>query len=68
MPVGVDGGVPGDLDGDAYVAFADFIVFAGAWAGPVVWDPPPGCNPTQFIRADLDDDLDVDLADFADFQ
>jgi hypothetical protein len=68
MPVGVDGGVPGDLDGDAYVDFADFIVFAGAWAGPVVWDPPPGCNPTQFIRADLDDDLDVDLADFADFQ
>jgi hypothetical protein len=68
MPVGVDSGMPGDLDGDNDVDLADFTVFAGALAGPVVWNPPPGCDPTQFIRADLDDDLDVDLADFAFFQ
>ncbi len=68
MPVGVDGGVPGDLDDDAHVDFDDFTLFAGAWAGPVVWNPPPGCDAAQFIRADLDDDMDVDLADFAGFQ
>lgn len=68
MPVGVDSGVPGDLDGDTDVDLDDFELFAGAWAGPVVWNPPPGCEPAQFIRADLDDDLDVDLADFAIFQ
>lgn len=68
MPVGVDGGVPGDQDGDDDLDFADFAVLVGAWAGPVVWDPPPGCTTAQFIRADLDDDLDVDLADFAVFQ
>ena len=68
MPVGVDGGVPGDLDGDTHVDFDDFTLFAGAWAGPIVWNPPPGCNTTRFIRADLDDDMDVDLADFAGFQ
>ncbi|GEM_PF-2263332 len=68
MPVGVDGGVPGDLDRDADADLADFALFAGVWAGPGVWAPPPGCPPTHFIRADLDDDLDVDLADFATFQ
>ena len=68
MPVGVDSGVPGDLDGDGDVDLDDFTLFAGALAGPFVWEPPPGCSPTHFIRADLDDDLDVDLADFAGFQ
>ena len=68
MPVGIDGGTPGDLDGDADVDFDDFILFAGAWAGPVVWDLPPGCDPSHFIRADLDDDVDVDLPDVAGFQ
>jgi hypothetical protein len=68
MPVGVDGGVPGDLNGDTDVDFADFAMFVGAWAGPVVWSPPVGCNMAEFIRADLDDDVDVDLADFAGFQ
>ena len=68
MPVGVDSGVPGDLDGDGDGDLDDFTVFAGALAGPVVWNPPPGSDPTQFIRADLDDDMDVDVADFAIFQ
>jgi hypothetical protein len=65
MPVGVDGGVPGDVDGDGDVDHADFALLAGAWAGPGVRRPSPGCTPAQFIRADLDDDLDVDLADLA---
>ncbi len=68
MPVGADSGLPGDLDCDTNLNFGDFTLFAGAWAGPVVWAAPPGCNPTHFIRADLDDDVDVDLADFARFQ
>lgn len=68
MPVGVDGGLPGDLDGDTDVDFDDFALLAGAWVGPAVWTPPPGCSLAQFIRADLDDDMDVDLADFASFQ
>lgn len=68
MPVGVDGGVPGDLDNNGDVDFADFALFTGACAGPAVWVPPSGCDPTHFIRADLNDDIDVDLADFADFQ
>jgi hypothetical protein len=68
MPVGVDSGVPGDLDGDGDVDLGDFMLFAGALAGPAVWDPPQSCDSTHFIRADLDDDLDVDLADFAGFQ
>jgi len=68
MPVGVDGGVAGDLDGDDDVDLGDFSGFADAWAGPGVWDAPAGCTAVQFIRADLDDDIDVDLADFAVFQ
>jgi hypothetical protein len=68
MPVGVDAGRPGDLDGDDDVDFADFTLFAGACAGPGTWALPPGSTPTLFIRADLNDDIDVDLADFAEFQ
>jgi hypothetical protein len=33
-----------------------------------VWDLPSGCDLTHFIRADLDDDVDVDFRDFALFQ
>ena len=68
MPVGVDSGVPGDLDGDNDVDSDDFALFAGALGGPAVWDLPSGCDLTHFIRADLDDDVDVDLADFVGFQ
>jgi hypothetical protein len=68
MPVGVDSGMPGDLDGDDDVDFGDLELFAGALAGPAVWDLPSGCDLTHFIRADLDDDVDVDLADFTIFQ
>ena len=68
MPVGVDGGTPGDLDRDEDVDCEDFRLFDGAMAGPVVRTPPAGCEPSWFIRADLDDDLDVDMVDFAGFQ
>jgi hypothetical protein len=68
MPVGVDAGTSGDLDGDDDVDLGDFQLFVGAWAGPVVWDLPSGCDLTHFIRADLDDDVDVDFRDFALFQ
>jgi hypothetical protein len=68
MPVGVDGGVPGDLDGDDDADLSDLVLFASALAGPAVWDLPSGCDLTHFIRADLDNDVDVDLADFVGFQ
>jgi len=65
MPVGVDGGTPGDIDGDTDIDFDDFALLAGGMNGPKVWAAPPGCEPSHYIRADLDDDLDVDLADVA---
>lgn len=65
MPVGVDGGMPGDIDGDAGIEFDDLVLFASAMNGPTVRAVPPGGELAYFIRADLDDDLDVDLADFA---
>jgi hypothetical protein len=68
MPVGVDAGTSGDLDGDDDIDLGDFELFAGALAGPAVWDLPSGCDLAHFIRADLDDDVDVDLRDFALFQ
>ena len=66
---GPDGpGLPGDLDDDGDVDIDDFNTFADCLAGPDVFDPPPDCNPGDFINADLDGDGDVDLADFARFQ
>ncbi len=44
------------------------MIFATCMAGPEVTIPPPGATAEQFGRADLDGDLDVDLADFALFQ
>ena len=66
---GPDGpGLTGDLDGDGDVDIDDFNTFADCLAGSDVFDPPPGCNPGDFINADLDGDGDVDLTDFARFQ
>ena len=60
--------VHGDLDGDGDVDTADFDIFADCMAGPEVTDPPPRCDPPDFLAADLESDGDVDLADFASFQ
>jgi hypothetical protein len=58
---------PGDLTVDGMVDLADFLLFSGCMGGPDVADPP-GCDPMIFERADLHQDNDVDLDDFADFQ
>ncbi|MCK4340713.1 MAG: Ig-like domain-containing protein [Phycisphaerae bacterium] len=60
--------LPGDFDHDGDVDIDDFNTFAECLAGPDVFDPPPGCNPGDFINADLDGDSDVDLVDFVTFQ
>jgi len=56
---------PGDIDGDGAVAVTDLAPLAECLAGPDVFTPPPGCDPIEFARADLDEDGDVDLADVA---
>lgn len=58
----------GDIDGDCQVTAADFVLIAGCLAGPDVHTPPPGCDPQHFDSSDLDEDGDVDLRDFAEFQ
>lgn len=68
MPVGVDSGLPGDVDGDDMVDLDDLVLFADVCAGPDARLPPPGCDPTHFLRADFDDDVDVDLFDLAGLQ
>jgi len=55
---------PGDLDGDGDVDDADYVLFAECLNGPDVQTPPVGCPPERFEASDLDEDLDVDLADF----
>jgi hypothetical protein len=55
---------PGDVNADGLVTFDDLALFAGCMAGPEVGQPP-GCDPATWGRADLDDDGDVDLPDFA---
>ena len=45
---------------------SDFALFAGCMGGPGVTNPPPGCDPADFEKADLeDDDGDVDERDYA---
>lgn len=53
---------PGDCDGDGFVDLDDFGVFAGCMAGPMA-SVSPECR-----CADLDDDGDAELADFAELQ
>jgi hypothetical protein len=69
--------LPGDLDGDDNVDWADLVIFEACATGPgIAYDPanlPAGCTlPTDdapdFIPADFDRDHDVDQADFAIFQ
>ena len=53
---------PGDHDLDGNVDFADAQAFFACLAGPEI-TPAAGC-----LWGDLHPDLDVDLADFAEFQ
>jgi len=55
--------LPGDWDGNGHVNADDFAAFRNCYSGPAASVLGPGC--TTF---DFDDDLDVDLADFAAFQ
>jgi len=63
----VPGGA-GDLTGDGHVSWYDFQRWASCLAGPDVTIVPPTASATDFARADLNADDDVDLADFAGFQ
>jgi hypothetical protein len=58
----------GDLDTDGDLDLDDFSGVAACLGGPGVTSPPPGCDPADFLRADQDNDQDVDLIDFARFQ
>ncbi len=58
----------GDLNSDGLVNHSDLALFAQCVNGPDVSTPPPGCDPVLFAASDLNDDSDVDLADFATFQ
>ena len=66
-PAGVDafGRSLGTMDLDCDVDANDLALFGACMAGSGVTTPPPGCDPADFARADVDDDGDVDLADFA---
>jgi lysophospholipase L1-like esterase len=54
----------GDLNQDTVVDADDFAIFAGCMAGPQVQQPPDGCDPAAFNRADVNGDYDVDVGDF----
>ncbi len=57
---------PGDIDNDGDADLDDFALFAGCMGGPGMTTPPPGCDPADFKRADLQgNDGDVDLNDHA---
>ncbi|RJP38129.1 MAG: hypothetical protein C4547_04890 [Phycisphaerales bacterium] len=57
---------PGDLDGDCDIDLDDYKRVAPCIGGPGVEVPPQGCDPDDFIAADLDDDFDVDVKDVRD--
>lgn len=58
--------VPGDFDADGAVDLGDYAIFASCSNGPRL-ARPAGCSAEAFAIADLDSDLNVDLADFAAF-
>lgn len=61
--------IPFDFDRDGNVDADDRDVFAGCAGGPATTGSAGrGCTPEEFDRADTDDDLDVDQADFGRFQ
>lgn len=57
--------VAGDLDGGGTINTTDFDLFADCLTGP---GQVPSTSPVDCVNADLDNDADVDLDDFAQFQ
>lgn len=57
----------GAVDLDCDVDLADLTLFAECLSGPGDVTIPSECHPDHFASADLDDDDDVDLGDFAGF-
>ncbi|MCP4592364.1 MAG: hypothetical protein GY842_16650, partial [bacterium] len=70
VPDECDSIAPGDFDGDGFVTLADYMWFADCTAGPNTPPavPMPACAPAYLTAFDMDNDNDVDLADFAAFQ
>ncbi|RJP38135.1 MAG: hypothetical protein C4547_04920 [Phycisphaerales bacterium] len=64
---GVGVPTPGDLDGDCDIDLDDYKRVAPCIGGPSVEVPPQGCDPDDFIAADLDADFDVDIRDIREF-
>jgi hypothetical protein len=58
----------GDISGDCVVDLDDYALFAACMGGPDESTPPGGCSTEHFERADMENDNDVDLADFALFE
>jgi hypothetical protein len=58
--------LPGDINGDGVLDLIDYAEFGSAMTGP--GPLPPGTVTDCLTAADLDDDGDIDTADFAAFQ
>lgn len=59
---------PGDLDLNGAVEVPDFWLLMDVLGSPGVQIPPAGTDLAVFVLADIDDDEDADLGDFAQFQ
>jgi hypothetical protein len=57
-----------DFDGNGAVNLDDLSRFAQCTTGAAVSGPPAGCASGDYLRADDDDDQDVDMDDFAALQ
>ena len=66
----VESGVTGDFDLDGDVDLNDYLAFVDCHFGPNVSPTPPPPTTGEECRAafDFDSDLDIDAADFAEFQ
>lgn len=60
--------LPGDIDEDGDRDLDDHAILVRCVAGPAIDRPPADCAADEFIRADLNHDSHVDVADFAEFQ
>jgi hypothetical protein len=61
---------PGDINGDGNIALEDHEALTEALSGPglIPTVPVPACLEWYLVAFDLDEDADVDVADFAVFQ